>query len=290
MRSGSFILTLFAFLVLSCSVMEDDKPEANMGFRPFYAVLDQPSSLETKVYVDDDLRLQWDDDDRISIYDEYTYGYHYKYVGDSGDGKGKFECFEKVATSSFVTGADMKDTVCAVYPYVKGLQIRPSKKTYIEAFPLPAVQTYRENSLGRGANTMISMGKDENLAFKNVCGYLALKVYGGNVTVSSITLKGNNSEMIAGKADIDVSLDAAPSLRRFVDGKYSITLECEDVKVGNTAGTATVFWLVVPPTKFEKGFTVTVEYNDEKEFVQTTSRSIEIKRSCLSRMVAFGVK
>ena len=289
MRSDSFILALFAFLVLSCSVMEDDKPEANMEFRPFYAVLDQPSSPETKVYVDDDLRLQWDDDDRITIYDRYTYGFEYKYVGDSGDGKGKFECFEEIATSSFVFGNDM-GTVCAVYPYVKGLQIWPSKKTYIEEFPLPAVQTYRENSLGRGANTMISMGKDENLAFKNVCGYLALKVYGNDVTVSSITLKGNNSEMIAGKADIDISLDAAPSLRRFVEGKDSITLECEDVKVGNTAKTATVFWLVVPPTKFEKGFTVAVEYNDEKEFVQTTSRSIEIKRSCLTRMAAFEVK
>lgn len=289
MRNGSFILALFAFLVLSCSVMEDDKPEANIGFRAFYAVLDQPSSIETKVYVDD-LRLQWDNDDRITIYDRYTYGFEYKYVGDSGDGKGKFECFEKVASSSFVTGEDMEDTVCAVYPYVKGQQIRPSKTTYIDAFPLPAVQTYRENSLGRGANTMISMGKDENLSFKNVCGYLALKVYGNSVTVSSITLEGNNGEVLAGKADIDVSLDAAPSLRRFVDGKESITLECEDVQVGNTAETATVFWLVVPPTKFEKGFTVTVEYNDGDEFVQSTSRSIEIKRSCLSRMAAFEVK
>lgn len=290
MRVRLFLWALIALGACSCSGISDERPELFKELRAFYAVLDQPSSLETKVYVDDDLRLQWDDDDRITIYDRYTYGFEYKYVGDSGDGKGKFECFERIATSSFVFGDDMTDTVCAVYPYVKGLQIRPSKKTYIEEFPLPAVQTYRENSLGRGANTMISMGKDENLSFKNVCGYLALKVYGNNVTVSSITLEGNNGEVLAGKADIDVSLDAAPSLRRFIDGKESITLECEDVQVGNTAETATVFWLVVPPTKFEKGFTVTVEYNDGDEFVQSTSRSIEIKRSCLSRMAAFEVK
>ena len=269
--------------------MEDDKPEASIGFRTFFAVLDQPSSYETKVYVDKDLKLQWDDDDRITIYDENTYGYEYKYVGDSGDGVGRFECFEKVSSSSFVFGEEMKDTVCAVYPYVKRQQIRPSEKTYLDAFPLPAVQTYRENSLGSGANTMVSMGRDEKLAFKNVCGYLALKVYGDNVAVSGITLKGNDGELIAGKADIDISFDNPPSLRRFVDGKESITLECGDVQVGNSAETATIFWIVVPPTKFEKGFTVTVEYNDGDEFVQTTSRSIEIKRSCLTRMAAFKV-
>ena len=134
------------------------------------------------------------------------------------------------------------------------------------------------------------MGSDEKLAFKNVCGYLALKVYGDNVAVSSITLKGNDGEKIAGTADIDVSFDNAPSLRRFVNGKESITLECNDpVKVGNTADDATIFWIVVPPTKFEKGFTVTVEYNGGEERVQTSSRSIEIKRNCLTRMAAFKV-
>ena len=269
--------------------MEEEKPEAYNGYRTFYAVLDQPSSYETKVYADKDLRLQWDDDDRITIYDENTYGYEYKYVGNSGDGVGRFECFDKVPSSSFMFGEEMKDTVCAVYPYVKKQQIRPSKKTYLDAFPLPAVQTYRENSLGSGANTMVSMGSNEKLAFKNVCGYLALKIYGDDVIVSSITLRGNDGEMIAGKADIDVSFDNPPSIRSFVDGKESITLECGDVQVGNTAETATVFWLVVPPTKFEKGCTVTVEYNDGDAFVQTTSRSIEIKRSCLTRMAAFKV-
>ena len=270
--------------------MEEEKAEAYKELRTFYAVLDQPSSPETKVFVDGNLKLQWDDDDRIAIYDENTYGREYKYVGDSDDGMGKFRCFEKVSSSSFVSGAEMKDTVCAVYPYVKRLQIRPSENTYLEAFPLPAVQAYRENSLGSGANTMVSMGSDENLAFKNVCGYLALKVYGDDVAVSSITFEGNDGEMIAGKADIDVSFENPPSVRRFVNGGKSITLECKDpVKVGGTAENATIFWIVVPPTKFEKGFTVTVEYNGGEERVQTSSRSIEIKRNCLTRMAAFKV-
>lgn len=46
----------------------------------------------------------------------------------------------------------------------------------------------------------------------HVCGYLAFKLYGEGVSVSSITLKGNNSESIAGKAEVKVGIDADPTL------------------------------------------------------------------------------
>ena len=103
-KNKLLVLSFFSLCAFSCSIMEEEKPEAYNGFRTFYAVLDQPSSYETKVYADKDLKLQWDDDDRITIYDENTYGFEYKYVGDSGDGVGRFECFEKVSSSSFVFG------------------------------------------------------------------------------------------------------------------------------------------------------------------------------------------
>ena len=144
---------------------------------------------------------------------------------------------------------------------------------------------------------MISMGKkgeeeeDLRLSFKNVCGYIALKVYGKNIAVSSITFEGNDGETIAGKADINVGLDVAPSVSKYYNGTGSITLECKDfVTIGSTAETATIFWLVVPPTKFEKGFTVTVTDKDGRKLVKSTSRSIEVKRNCLTRMAPFKVE
>jgi hypothetical protein len=273
--------------------MEDDKLEASIGSRTFYAVLEQPSSPETKVFVDDNLQLRWDADDRVTVFNEDTYYAQYKFLGETGDRFGKFEEVPPPA-GSFVTGNPLK-VVCAVYPYENSPRINNAGS--VVTTTLPATQSYLEGSFGRGANTMISMGKkgeeeeDIRLSFKNVCGYIALKVYGKNIAVSSITFEGNDGETIAGKADINVGLDVAPSVSKYYNGTGSITLECEDpVTVGSTAETATIFWLVVPPTKFEKGFTVTVTDKDGRKLEKSTSRSLEVKRSCLTRMAPFEVK
>ena len=285
MRIKLFLWTFFTICAMSCSVLEDDVSEVDNGYKTFYAVLEQPSSQETKVFVNEDLRLRWDDDDRIAIFDKNTYAAQHKYVGGDGESTGEFE---KISTGGFVTGNSL-DIVCAVYPYLSD-KPKINNAGSVVTLTLPNTQTYRAGSFGLGANTMISTGEDDKLAFKNVCGYLALKLYGDNASVSSITLTGNDGEYLSGKAEVKVALGEVPSLQTFTSGTDFIKLECKNpVKVGSTADNATIFWIVVPPTKFEKGFTVTVEYNDGDEFVQTTSRSIEIKRSCLTRMAAFKV-
>ena len=46
---------------------------------------------------------------------------------------------------------------------------------------LPAVQKYASKSFGVGANMMVAVTKDKDdyfLPFKNLCGYLKLKLYG----------------------------------------------------------------------------------------------------------------
>lgn len=46
---------------------------------------------------------------------------------------------------------------------------------------LPAVQPYAENSFGLGANSMVAATENKSdmlLQFKNLCGYLVVKLYG----------------------------------------------------------------------------------------------------------------
>ena len=291
MKNRIFLCVFIAFCALSCSVADYDKPEAYRVPQTLYATLEQTSSPETKVYVDAGLKLHWDANDLINAFAGYNYGFRYRYQGESGSTSGEF-VNEESDTDTFVVG-DGIDYTCAVYPYVDGLQLDYDKSVI---FTLPSTQVYRENSFGKGASTMISMGEKVaggeigDLTFKHVCGYLALKVYGDNISVSSITIKGNNGEIIAGESKIAVALDASPSVKSFTKPEYSITLKCDDpVTVGNTAETATVFWLVIPPTNFEKGFTVTVKDNNRVS-EKSTSRSIEIKRSCLTRMAPFKVE
>ena len=97
---------------------------------------------------------------------------------------------------------------------------------------LPAVQTYAENSFGRGANTMLAVTEnveDTFLAFKNACGYLKLKFYNTEgTTIKNIVVKGNGEEKIAGAANATIDLGEAPQLTMTDDATTAITLDCGD--------------------------------------------------------------
>ena len=147
-----------------------------------------------------------------------------------------------------------------------------------------------EKSFGLGANTMVAATQntdDTFLAFKNVGGYLKLSLYGTDVTVKSITLKGNNGEKIAGKATITHSYGSNPSVTMAEEATDEITLDCgAGVTVGSTAETATDFWIVVPPTTFAGGFTITITDKYNGVFNKITTKQFLIERNNIHPMSA----
>ena len=155
---------------------------------------------------------------------------------------------------------------------------------------LPAQQAYKSHSFGVGANTMATVTDNNFLAFKNVGGYLSLRLYGDNVSVSQITIQGNNGDKIAGKASISMPLGGTPTVTMDASATDAISIVCDPVvKIGATAETYTDFWFVIPPVTFEKGFTITV--TDEKgwTFTKSTSRSFTVTRNQLDWMNALKV-
>lgn len=91
-----------------------------------------------------------------------------------------------------------------MYPYSASTKIDYEGNITLN---LPKVQDYAPNSFGLNANTMVAVtdGTDDYfLPFKNVCGYLGLKLY-GNHTIKQISLTGKNGEKIAGKAVVKAS-------------------------------------------------------------------------------------
>ena len=133
---------------------------------------------------------------------------------------------------------------------------------------------------------MVSCSEGNELLFKNLCGYIMLKLYGEDVTVYSIAIKGNNDEPLAGKATVNASIDNDPSITfdAFAAKEITLTLDTP-VTLGTSAETATNFWLVIPPTVFSKGFTVTVNGSFEK----ATTKAFTVNRNTLSRMTALEV-
>ena len=274
---------LAAALFAACTTQEKDFQTPAQDEAIFYATFEQPTEPGTKVYATEDLYLRWNADDRITIFNKYTYNQEYRFNGETGDNSGSFK---KVESDDFVTG-NYLDNIYAVYPYLESTRI---SETGVVSVTLPAEQQYAQNTFGLGANTMVSATVDNQLLFKNVGGYLVLKLYGDGVSVSSITLSGNNGEKLAGKASVSMPLDGTPAVALAEDAVDQISLVCDTpVALSATAEESKDFWLVVPPVTFSKGFTVTVS-GKGGVFEKSTDKTLTIERNNLSKMAPIEVE
>lgn len=284
MKRIALYLGIAAALVASCSIQEENFETPQQENVIYYATFEQPADEGTRVYANEDLLLRWTADDRVSIFGKNTYNQQYKFLGETGDNSGGFS---KVDGAEYVTGNPITHTV-SVYPYQEGTRISESETITLT---LPAEQHYAENTFGLGANTMVSVSSDNYLQYKNVGGYLMLKLYGDGVSVSSITLKGNRGEKLAGKALVTPSLNGDPSLIMGEDASEELTLTCtEPVSIGTTQEQFTEFWFVIPPVSFSEGFSVTVTDPNGLIFRKSTDKSFTISRNHLYRMSPIEVE
>ena len=284
----SFVF-LFAFLASSCGEEELVKNQSTSSDSlKFTAVFEGD---ESRTYVEKDRLLRWTAGDQISLFVANTLNRQYQFEGKTGANSGYFN----EVNHRFGTGNDL-DCHYAVYPYDSTIEITDDTDESIQiTATLPAEQSYAENSFGLGANTMVAVTQDTDdtyLKFKNVCGYLKLQFYGDDVTIKSITLKGNNNEMIAGKATITSVYGGNPSVSMTADATGTITLDCgnKGVKIGTTEETATAFWMVVPPVTFRRGFTITITDVNGKQYTKPTTNLVTLERNVIHPMKAFAVE
>lgn len=286
-----FLFAAAALMLLACS-KEDAVPEGTLqqdpeGTQTFYAKAEGTPDAGTKVYADYKLRVLWNADDRITVFNQSTLNKTYKFMGNEGDTAGDFD-FESSVTPP-AAPSSLSDNY-ALYPSSEDAIINDAG-TQITA-DLPEVQKYEENSFGIGANTMVAVcdGDDNHLSFKNVCGYLKLRLYGAGI-IKSITLEGNNNEKIAGKAHISVSMDDDPAVLMDNTASNAITMNFADpVALGASSDDAASFIFVIPPTTFSQGFKITVTDAGGAVYEKTTNGSIQIKRNTLETMNPLNVE
>ena len=244
MKKNLLLSFLLILLVSGCSQDElvKERFESSVG-RIFTASFDQK---DTRTYIENGNLLRWTKDDQISLFDGNTLNRQYEFDGETGDNGGTFT----IVSKPYGTGNGLEANY-AVYPYASTIKITESG---VITATLPTEQSYVENSFGLGDNTMVAVTKDTEdtfLKFKNVGGYLKLQLYGDGITVKSITLTGNTNEKLAGQATITPVYGEDPTISMANDATKSITLDCgTGVEIGTSSETATVFWLVLPPTTF----------------------------------------
>ena len=282
MKNRYYFHSLICLLAVSCTVQEFDTPTFPLapdssGDDVFYASLESYSAPDTRVSVDENIKFYWDAADQISIFNRNSQNQSYQFSGETGDKSGTF-----TRVSDPVEAENNLGSVYAVYPYQETTSIYEAG---VISLTFPSVQTYKAGSFGPGANLMVSMTDDNFLSFKNLGGYLVLK-FTGSGSIKSIKLEGNGNEPLSGKATVTTGVEPAISMASTAG--TSITLNCETpVELGSTP---TIFWMVVPPTTFTQGFTLTVtDPNGYVFFKETTRTDLAITRNSVLRIAPIAV-
>ena len=185
------------------------------------------------------MRILWNAGDQLTVFNQSTYNSKYEFKGSNGDNAGDFT---DVTPSGLHSGNSLSH-IYAVYPYNSANKISNDGGTI--TLTLPSTQQYKEHSFGIGANTMVAVTDNKFLAFKNLGGFLQLRLYGDDISVSSISIKGNKGEKIAGNATVAVKLGTIPTVTMAATATDEVSIVCNPaVKLGATAENYTDLWFV----------------------------------------------
>lgn len=274
-----------AFLLVGCrltgpvEVQDSDYPEV------FTTTLENMPVSRT--HIDGTMTQLWDANDAISVF-RSTNNERYLFRSAGGSSSG---LFSRDAANQLGIG-DAIPRNYAIYPYSENYEYLGDDKIHIV---LPAVQAYAPNSFASGCNPLIATTSDRldnSLTFRNICGWLVVKIY-GNTTVKSVSLKGNADEQIAGGVIVKSEYGADPALTMSPDEdptvtNNTITIDCGNgVVLGATQSEATEFWFCIPPVTFSQGFTITVTDVDDEVITKSSDVSRTITRSTMNSMEPF---
>jgi len=130
-------------------------------------------------------------------------------------------------------------------------------------FTLPATQTLTENSFGNGANPMVAKSNSNYLAFRNVCGGIAVRLYGASTgTMDKIVVTGKNGKKLNGTYTVSYSGNT-PSATLTSGNTNVITLEsASPITLSASSASPTVFYVMLPAGDYSDGFNVTAYGNN----------------------------
>lgn len=185
-------------------------------------------------------KVSWEKTDGISVFD--------------GSGNAKFVIDgEAGATVSFRAAegqqANEAGEYYALYPYDASASLSDG----IITTSVPSAQ----NGLF-AQNVTAAYTTDSNLKFMNVLSVVRFTL--DEQYVTKVTLKGNNGEILSGNIAIAGLAKGTPSASVTSGGSGEVS-----VGDGTTVlATGKEYCLVILPQKFEKGFTLTLQYQDDK--------------------------
>ena len=232
----TFLLTGSLFLVtVACS--EDDQmnmPQSEKVWMEFSA----GTEATTRTILTEGNKVNWETNDAISLFDPQS-------------NNNRFTTSESGSSVTF-TGTAISDegNYYALYPYDESATISGS----IITTTLPAQQTAHAGSFASMLNPSVAVAdENKNLHFKNTCALIKFTLDSGNNSISRITFRGNNGELLAGTVSIDAT-QPVPSANIQTEGAAT-TLE-----MTGTFESGKTYYFVTAPGTLSNGITIRI-YN-----------------------------
>ena len=265
-------------IIASC--MEPNKTldsiDVKLDEAPEYTVIIEASqeayNSETRTTLQADGSVYWNPNDEISLF----------FInGDNGGNKFTSLNEETIAIAEFsgtisgITGGgedlNGESYFWAVYPYSEGNSCDGESVTTT----LSNVQQAVENTFADDLFITVARSNSVKMAFKNVCG--GIKFCVSHSDIKSVTFRGNNNEKLAGKVRVGFDGNNKPAVKEFIDEKAQVTVYAPN---GGTFKPGEFYYIILLPTVFESGFTMTFNKSDNNTcYVCNYEKPVSVKRS-----------
>lgn len=280
---------LFASAVVMLMSCQNEQLLTESTFKgPEFTATTETYGAATKTSLDGDGNVLWKTNDQVSVFNGSTNNLQYQ-VTDESNGKTSAS-LNQINSGSFVAGGELPTNI-AYYPYTSTTQIQKNGDAYDLTVSIPATQNYAENSFGNGTFPMVAVTSstgDMSLTFRNVMGGLKLQLK-GTVAIRSISVTGNNNEILCGPATVTANYGAVPTISLSDANAKTATLDCGETGVQLNSENATNFTIVLPPITMTGGFTIDITDTEGGTQQIQTSKSQTITRSGILKMPAVTV-
>ena len=267
MKKSVFLAAALLALAACTRSREIVVPDADLTL---FASIESPT--ESRTVVEDKTHVYWEPGDEIAVF--------------SGEKSRKFTtditASSPTATFKGTLGDDAWAEgldLWAVYPYSEEAVFDGGSITTV----IPSALKARPGSFSQGQNVSVAHSSDRNLLFRNVLGGVRFTVREANVT--TVKLRGNDGEPLAGKVSIGLDNDGIPRARITSGAVSEITISAPDDGVFIPD---TWYYISVVPGLFDKGLTLAMNLTDGMAVEKVIDGPIQIKRGVFGNIRGLG--
>lgn len=258
-------ICIFAALFASCT--NEELPEASVGTNDNTNLVPMEFSVSgetNRTALQSDKTVHWESTDVISVLD--------------GTNNNEFTTTDSGASATFKGEAAEVETYYAVYPYSEKNALIAEDAITLR---FPHEQLASEAAAPSIHNVLVGKSETKNFVMKNVGGLVYFSMNSSNIT--SVTLRGNNQEWIAGDATITLDEMGTPTIAQTVTSEDVPTYIYDKITLtpeGETFTSGKTYYIAVPAgVTFSGGINLTFTNTDGLSATLTGSNPLTIGRS-----------